>query len=246
MENNVNSATTNTELSDLRQRLPRLADLHARFRSASRENFFRDFEKWFNRSGVTYRYYKQIELDLSFVPEAYWDAFASKVGAVVNYYDKKHHREWEKLFDVFNEAIGARVLKQRFGCSEVHLSPTGKGETCDWFGVASCHEHYLEVKTLNHSDVERRSWYGEAKLVHTTLVPAALIRKAKSSYQKAKGQLDAMPRASTARKIVLFVVNADHNFDPFDGNVSDLLLQEFDKFEVPGYSIQLAVNSPNG
>ena len=81
--------------------------------------------------------------------------------------------------------------------------------------------------------------------MHTTVTPAALIAKAQSSYDKAKRQLDAMPGAAAARKLVLFVVHADHNFDPFEDSVRELLLDEFEKFEDPNYFIMLAVNTPN-
>lgn len=234
------------KLADFRARLPRLADLYDRFRTDSPDNFFRSFPNWFDESEVTLRFYAQIERDLSFIPPSEWDAYAAKVGAVVNLCDKEHRREWEQLFNVFSEALGARVLVEKYGCDVVRLVSTAEGKTCDWFGSATGKPHYLEVKTLNHSDDERLSWYGEFELVHTTFAPAALIAKARSTYDQAKKQLKAMPGATTARKLVVFVVHADHNFDPlFDVTVRESLRREFEKFEDPEYFIHLAVNTPN-
>lgn len=232
-------------LADFRAQLPLLADLHDRFRTDSRRNFFRTFPFWFDESEVTLRFYQQIERDLRFIPPSEWTAFCAKVGEVVNRCDRDNRRDWEQLFDVFSEALGARVLVENFGCDTVRLVATRDDKTCDWFGSAATKPHYLEVKTLNHSDDERKSWYNEADLVHTTVTPASLIAKARISYDKAKRQLDAMPGAAAARKLVLFVVHADHNFDPFEGSARELLLDEFEKFEDSNYFIMLAVNTPN-
>ncbi len=242
----MNATIPSEKLATLRARLPRLADLHDRFRADSPNNFFRHFPNWFDESEVTLRFYEQIERDLSFVPPSEWNAFAAKVGPMVNRYDKSRRREWEQLFNVFSEALGARVLVEKYGCDTVRLVSTADGKTCDWFGSTAGKPHYLEVKTLNHSDDERKSWYDEAELVHTTFVPPALLAKARSTYGYAKTQLDAMPGAAEARKLVVFVVHADHNFDPLFGDgVRESLLREFERFEDPNYFIHLAVNTPN-
>lgn len=242
----VNATIPPAKLAYFRTHLPRLADLHDRFRGDYAKNFFRYFPNWFAESEVTLRFYEQIERDLSFVPPTEWNAFAAKVGATVNCYDKNCRREWEQLFNVFSEALGARVLAEKYGCDAVRLISTSDERTCDWFGSAEGKPHYLEVKTLNHSDDERKSWYDEAELVHTTFVPAALLAKARTTYAYAKTQLNAMPSATEARKLVLFVVHVDHNFDPlFGDSVRDLLFREFEKFEDPNYFIHLAVNTLN-
>jgi hypothetical protein len=140
--------------------------------------FFRRFPLWFDESEVTLRFYQQIERDLSFVPDSEWDSFAAKVGKTVSLRDKKNRRDWEKLFDVFNEATGARVLVEKYGCDALRLIATSQeSNSCDWFGSSVGRPHYLEVKTLNHSDNERRSWYDEAMLTHTCLVPQPLLKK---------------------------------------------------------------------
>src|SRR5690606_1515987 len=99
--------------------LPRLADLYARFRTDSPNNFFRTFLSWFDESAVTLRFYQKIERDLSFVPPSDWTAFCVKVGEVVNRCDRDSRRDWEQLFSVFSEALGARVLVEKFGCDTV-------------------------------------------------------------------------------------------------------------------------------
>lgn len=233
------------KISDFRARLPCLADLHDRFRTDSEKNFFRYFPSWFDESEVTLRFYEQIESDLSFIPRTEWDSYAAKIGATVNCYEKKRRREWEKLFDVFSEALGARVLVENYRCDDLRLVSTSDPRTCDWFGSAGGKLHYLEVKTLNHSDIERKSWFGEAELVPTSKIPAGLLAKARSTYDEAKIQLDAMPRSREARKLVLFVVHVDYHVAPVDIDVRRLLLREFEKFEDPNYFIHLVANTTN-
>ena len=111
-------------LADFRSQLPRLADLHGRFHTDSRSNFFRTFPSWFDESKVTLRFYRQIERDLSFIPPSEWTAFSAKVGEVVNRCDRDSRRDWEQLFNVFSEALGARVLVENFGCETVRLIAT--------------------------------------------------------------------------------------------------------------------------
>lgn len=242
----INPVLHATRLQKLSKQLPLLSNLHDRFVKNTPSNFFRRFAYWFDESETTLRFYQQIERDLSFVPQSDWEAFASKIGEVVDYRDTRKHRDWEKLFDVFNEALGARILKEKHHCSDIHLIPRNEiTTTCDWFGRASNNQFYLEVKTLNHSDAEQKSWYKEAKLTHTCFVPSSLISKAKDAYEKAKRQLDATAKDVSATKLVLFIVNVDHNFDPIDGSVRKMILDEFTRFEDADYVIHLAVNTIN-
>ncbi len=77
------------------------------------------------------------------------------------------------------------------------------------------------------------------------MVPAALLEKAKAPTTTPKPSSTrclARPRRGSSS---FFVVHADHNFDPFDDSVREMLLREFDKFEDPNYFIHLAVNPPN-
>src|SRR5690606_23253916 len=100
-------------------------------------------------------------------------------------------------------------------------------------------------KTINHSDAEQKSWYDEAKLTHTCIIPPALVTKAKELYEKAKKQLDDSATGVEATKLVLFVVNVDHNFDPIDESVRQVIFREFAAIEHPDYFIHLAINTVN-
>ena len=139
--------------------------------------------------------------------------------------------------------MGARVLVETYSCSELSLIPECKNtKSCDWFGLKDGKHYYIEVKTLNYSDAERRSWLdGGSCLTHTCDVPAGFINKAKSQYNNARKQLSAMDPADEATKRVLFVVNVDRNFFHFQESAEDLLERKFGEFEEASYKIILKI-----
>ncbi|HEY4247820.1 MAG TPA: hypothetical protein VGM64_13275 [Lacunisphaera sp.] len=230
-------------MHDFRDPLPRLTELHDRFVADETNNFFRRFPRRLrDENSVTFRFYKRIEDWLSFIPKSQWVIFQGKVGAAVSLLDLKHKRYWEKLHDVFNEALGAKILRQNFRCQDiVFVPPTGKSEVPDLRGTKESRPHYLEVKTINHSLDERLSWYGGKDPVHTTELPLTLIQKIKSSYAKAITQLTAPVDSANAVKIVLFVLNPDHNVDPIEEELDQLFMDFFSSIENPEFPIHFCI-----
>jgi len=238
------SSCINKTVEQLRVQLPRLGSLHQRFAKESLTNFFYQFpDRLFAEkdTSVTLEFYKNIEYNFSFIPDSQWESFCAKVASTVEVFEEGRH--WQKLHDVFNEAIGARVLVETYSCTELSLLPECKNtKSCDWFGSKDGKHYYIEVKTLNHSDAERRSWLdGGSRLTHTCDAPAGFINKAMAQYNYAREQLMAMDPAEKATKLVLFVVNIDRNFFPFEKSAEELLEREFREFEETSYKIILKI-----
>lgn len=211
--------------------LPRLLDLEGRFRSSARHNFFANFRTRIQGHRVTFDYYRKIERWLSYVPFASWDSYCMKVGSTCNSFDKFRH--WQALHDVFNEAIGAKLLACRYRCSEIemlHPSDRNRSKTPDWRGWTKSKTTFVEVKTINHSQAERESWYRDTTLNGISSLPAPLKAKIKSSYDEACAQLLSVA-AHTDRKIVILVINRDYNLDPIDRDFSDLVLEFLKELE---------------
>jgi hypothetical protein len=207
------------------------------------DNFFRDFPRRLGYDPVTSNFYRGVELALGFVPSVSWPGYVDKVGTAALYRDRKRERHWEKLHDVFNEAFGAQYLVEQCGCTSVEIIVPSLGIAPDWRGVAKTRIHYLEVKTINHSDVERMSWFDKGTpLSHTVKLPAQLIRKTTEAYLEAVAQVNAPADADSAIKAVFFVINPDHNVDPCDRPVDELFKELFSTIEVPGVSIAYLIN----
>jgi len=222
-------------MNDFRMQLPRLTELYDRFVSSDRNNFFLRFPQRLQfPDTVTLAYYRKIENWLSFVPASQWSLFQEKIGPTATACDTKNKRDWEKLHDTLNEALGAKILQENYGCSDVVIVPTrGNSKSPDWRGMVSTRPHYAEVKTVNHSLNERLSWYGDDKLLHTTKIPPALAKKITDSYTEAIEQLNAPLDAQDATKLVVFILNPDHNFDPIEEDLKELLMTFLEEIEIP-------------
>ena len=225
-------------MNRFRSRLPKLSELYDRFVTDDAQNFFRRFPaRLRDENSATFGLYEQIERWLSYIPEPEWPYFTNKIKQTVFLCDLSRHRFWEQLHDVFNEALGVLTLRTNFGCEEVRLVPRKDSSTPDLAGQRGPLIHYLEVKTINHSQDERDSWYKEDKLKHTTLLPEALKNKIQSSYREAVSQLSAPDDAKTAKKIALLVFNPDYNFDPIDKPLEEPVRAYLIDIEKPSFEI---------
>jgi|CXWL01.1.fsa_nt_gi hypothetical protein len=229
-------------MADFSKDLPRLADLHSRFVTCDKRNFFYCFPARLEaKDTVTFDFYRIIENWMSYIPASEWEIYAAKIGPAALAYDEKRKRHWEKLHDVFSEAVGAMVLVKEFRCGEVRLVPASKSIAPDWRGVAAGRPHYVEVKTVNHSLEERLSWYDGAQLVHTTLLPETLKGKIHKGYKEAVAQLSAPADANAAIKVAAFVLYPDYNVDPIEVELSSLFMDFCTEIELPDYPIRLRI-----
>jgi hypothetical protein len=232
-------------MNQFRSMLPRLADLYDRFVTGNVDNFFHGFpNRLRSQDPVTFKFYSKVESWLSFVPAVEWDYYAQKVGQTVLLCDRPRKRFWEQLHDVLNEALGVKVLRSEFGCDIVRfVRPTTGSRIPDLFGQNTSIKHYLEVKTVNHSQDERESWYRDENPTHSEKMPKRLKAKIKSSYFEALSQLRSPNDSASARKIVLLVLNPDYSFDPVDIPVADVVYSYLASIEQSDFPIHCHIYS---
>jgi hypothetical protein len=225
--------------------LPRLADLYDRFVTDSVDNFFRDFpNRLRSQDSVTFKFYRRVESWLSFVPAVEWDYYAEKVGHAASSCDRPRKRFWEQLHDVFNEALGVKILTSDFGCDIVRFVRQAAGsQTPDLLGQTASIKYYLEVKTINHSDDERESWDGEDNPNYSEKMPGPLKTKIERSYLEAVAQLRSPEDAGSARKIVLLVLTRDYYFDPSDKPVAEVVHSYLASIEQSDFPIHCHIYS---
>jgi hypothetical protein len=227
-----------------REELPKYP-LYDRFVTDNPQNFFRDFPARLCGAGsATFTFYAKIERWLCHIPETEWPYYIERIGRRAFLYDLARHRFWEELHDTFNEALGALVLRRNFGCEEIRFIRRSRGQTPDLVGKRGSLVHYLEVKTINHSQEERDSWYKEPPLSCSTRLTDELKKKIEDTYQGAISQLAAPAGAKAARKIALLVLDADYTFDPINKTVVDAVIDYLRVIERPDFEIICHVRSP--
>ena len=137
--------------------IPRLAALYDEFVADDPQNFFYRFPERLAPAGTpTLAYYERIEDWLSYVPQDQWPTLRKKIKATVSNYDRYHF--WQQLHDVFSEALGFKLLIKKYECSPVSFFRPGDTQTPDLRGSSRAATHYLEAKTVNHTQSERLSW----------------------------------------------------------------------------------------
>lgn len=225
--------------------LPRLTKLYDQFVVQDSSNFFYHLPQRLAFSGApTLDYYKRVEDWLSYVPDDQWPMLARKVKATVSIYDP--YRFWEKLHDVFSEALGFKVLTTKYRCASISFFRPAETETPDLVGVCDGKAYYLEAKTVNHTQAERLSWFDLTKPKCVGWLSPTIQRKLSGPYEKAVSQLSALADAPYTTKIVLLVFNVDYTVSPIDSSVEDLVLNFLRSIEKEDFPIECWVNTEAG
>ncbi len=224
--------------------LPRLAELHDEFvLRHDVDNFFWHFPcRLKHPDSATFKHYQKIEQWLSYVPHSEWPKYRKRVGEWAN---QRHRcRYWEKLHDVFHEALGAQILKEEFQCEALFFEPElARAKSPDWLGVRNgCHV-YAEVKTCNHSRDDCRSGRGEQTLHLSPLLPRGLRNKLTATYTKAVKQLQSPRDAVAATKVVVLVLNLDRNIGSLRVTDSALCAAFLREIEQPEFPIRFCLSS---
>jgi hypothetical protein len=225
--------------------LVRLEDLFLRNRQRGCRNFFNAFPSRLRGSEATLAHYADIEDCLNYVPSNSWEEFVKKVNDAACQIDVKRNRNWEKLHDVFNEARGARVLRNYYQCYEIEMLPTKSGvKTPDWRGkTAAGAVHYAEVKTLNHSDEEQTMWAGGPQQPLRPYMSDEFLSKFRKVYLEACHQLAAVSDADSAVKVVVLAVHVDYNVVSLNTCLTDMVKRAASGVECARFPIHAEVLS---
>jgi len=215
---------------------PRLYELYSESDHAKGNNYFDDFDKIISYPHSRSKY-KILESELEQIDDAAWQAFKKRALPYVTVRDTD--RQWQQLFDAFDEVKGCLWLKSK-GCDDIRFIPKGSETTPDLRARCGTYDILMEVKTINMSDAEilyRRSnsEIGSDGLRHMQAREIGqwwndsvepLKKKIMSTYEVARQQLRTPDFTSIHRRIALFVIHFDlclsldsQIFDEFLANV---------------------------
>ncbi len=179
---------------------------------------------------------------MSHIPPSEWKKYRARVGEKVHL--RHDYLYWKELHEVFNEALGARLLREDFRCDTLHFEPKrGAAKSPDWLGIREGHHVYVEVKTCNHSIDECKSWSGDLELKLTPSLPKQLEQKLRESYEKAVEQLLSPHDSTVATKVVVLVICLDWNITPVALNEAELCASFLRTFERPDIPVRFCLSS---
>jgi hypothetical protein len=225
------------QMDRFRKDLPRFASLYDEFVTQDERNFFLRFpERLAPTFTPTLAYYRRFEEWMTYIPDNQWSTFRRKVEENVLRYEDR--RFWQQLHDVFSEALGFKLLCTKYGCDSVSFFRPSERKTPDLIGRSQSAVHYLEAKTINHTQEERLSWYDLAELQHAVVLPPKVERKIGEAYAEAVSQLKAPDDAGTSVKVALLVFHVDHNIDPMDEAIESVVLRYLASIEKPDVTIE--------
>ena len=221
---------------------PHLDRLAKKFDDPSEKSFFNQWDRIkSNNKEVDIRFYEMLDQWISAIPEDQLEVFEEKIARTFKKRDLKRYRDWEQLFDVFNESFGFHILKRKYNCTKIEFIEQ-EGKSPDLIGIADDQRIYLEVKTINHSDKERESWHIENTNLQSWEWPSDTVKeikgKIKKVYHEAIVQLKAIPHDPGNRYIVAMVINVDHNITAYSRIIFAECQEFLETIEDPKYFIE--------
>lgn len=217
--------------------LPIFERLKSRIGADDSENFFAEFENRLNcPDSPTFQVYQRIDEWLSFVPPDQWKSFLKKARGCVSACGRKRYRYWEKFLDILHEAYGFKLLYTRYGCSTVRYIH-GRGLP-DFLGESADGNILLEVKSINYSEEECRSFYETVKRGGYFSIPTRIKDKIRSRYGSAIKQLkNGLEHYSATKTLVLMPIHVDHNIAEFPNSHEENFLAFLEEVELDDYPI---------
>jgi len=222
---------------------PLLDQLAGQFEGTHEDSFFNEWKRIKSYNSEPNRlFYERLELWISSIPQSEMSKFEKKISLVHHRRDRRNYRDWEKLFDTLNESFGFHLLATKYDCQFVEFFEQ-EGKSPDLHGVTGDRHIYLESKTINHSQEERRSWhYDDIELPCIDGIPPTLERKIKSVYENAIEQLEATPPCVNKKLLVSMVINVDHQISGFPDSDVEMCLRYLNSIENPNYFIEFIVH----
>lgn len=197
-------------MSEARQRLPRVFDLHDSAAAAQPGDYFWDFEASLTEKQGKQAAFEKLERLLQVLDDDAWVDLKQR--AIRELSKRKPGRGWQSLSDVFNEAKGFAYLKA-LGARNVRFVPRTSGKTPDLQADLDGQRVLCEVKTINISDDEaahRRRAYEEGVIEVTGValwMTDQFLTKVTATLRSALNQLESFDPDSQARRIIFLVVN---------------------------------------
>jgi hypothetical protein len=170
------------------------------------------------------KYFAEIDRNLAMLPEDAWKQI--KVDLINRIAVRDPTRDWQPLFDTFNEVRAYNYL-QDMGCEDIRFIPRAKAKnlrTPDLGAVHNGTSILCEVKTINISEDElhRRATLGVG--ASSESLDEKLLTKLSRDITEAKNQMDA--HNPDARKIAYVVIN----FDDWVGDCAQEHLAQIEYF----------------
>jgi hypothetical protein len=208
-----------------------------------KDSFFDEWERIKSYDiEVNRQFYERLDLWISSIPAGQKEIFERKISQVHHKRDRRRYRDWEKLFDTFNESFGFYILRDKYACEQIEFFEQD-GKAPDLHATQGETHYYLECKTINHSQEERASWHNEdSNLPCIDGLPSTLEKKIKSVYQNAKTQLDAAPKHPEMKYLVTMVISIDHQISGFPDSEANMCLDYLNSIEDPKYFIEFLVH----
>ncbi len=217
---------------------PRLYELYSDSNTASKANYFANFENAVNILDARIQY-KRLEEDLQQLDDNAWRGLKQKTVRYVSIRDK--HRGYEHLFNSLSEVKGYLYLKSE-GYTEVHFIPEENTQTPDLYGCHGSSGILMEVKTINISDdelhwikanSELRNGHMMARGVRNGLGDSLKL-KIIDTIDTAKKQLMSYSCNGVQRKIVYLIINPDLGLALDSRNIDELVafIEEQDNGQV--------------
>lgn len=197
-------------MNDELEKFPMLMKLHESYTGNNENNFFSRIPYELTKAPWAYI---EVEEGLALLNDTNFNIYKNEILQRGNGHPLRGYSE---ISDKFNELIGFRYLSKNGFSNIKFLETDGKNKMPDLVATKSTkNDTILEVKSINVSDEDRRTWNESAKNEAMSVevlsgLPSELKTKIWLTVNKAMNQLMSFPYP-TVNKMILLVVAMDTN-----------------------------------